>query len=185
TPILRPKILISVHNTRREDASQQTLTDYCLRRRLHEESRARDEMQWQKDRLMEEIRAQEHEIKLLEEQLRATALPLKVAQTRFEGRTARVRYELVRDAAQDGLMEEVNHLTRTRDHLRQNLAKAMDALHALQRNLRAVDVDLGRKSLSCSLDSKVQSTRKVLLERERPETLTQGQPVFFCKNRPF
>ncbi|XP_042885688.1 tektin-2-like isoform X2 [Penaeus japonicus] len=114
------------------------------------------------------------QILALEEQLRASSLPLKVAQTRLEGRTARVRHDLVRDAPQDGLMAEVQHLTETRTLLREKLAKALDALHALQRHLRTVDVDLGRKNLSVSLEQKVTSTRTVLKAPLPKESLTQA-----------
>lgn len=49
-----------------------------------------------------------------------------------------------------------------------------DSLHGLQRHLRTVDVDLGRKSLSVSLEKKVQDSRKALKEMPPPETLTQA-----------
>ncbi|XP_063604121.1 tektin-2-like [Penaeus indicus] len=141
------------------------------------------------------------QISALEEQLRASSLPLKVAQTRLEGRTARVRYDLVRDAPQDGLVAEVQHITETRTLLREKLAKALkamfvdfqngqwsktnapdikgytalwDALHTLQRHLRTVDVDLGRKNLSVSLEQKVTGTRVVLKAPQPKESLTQA-----------
>ncbi|XP_066961195.1 tektin-2-like isoform X2 [Macrobrachium rosenbergii] len=171
---LRDKMCVTIQTCNRNDQTQQTATDYAVRRRLHQEIRARDELQWQKDCLLEEIRAQEKEISDLEEQLRASSLPLKVAQTRLEGRTARVRFDLVRDAPQDGLMAEVEHLTETRNLLREKLARALDALHALQRHLRTVDVDLGRKCLSVSLEQKVQGARQALKDRAPPETLTQA-----------
>ncbi|XP_037785308.1 tektin-2-like isoform X2 [Penaeus monodon] len=114
------------------------------------------------------------QISALEEQLRASSLPLKVAQTRLEGRTARVRHDLVRDAPQDGLVAEVQHLTQTRTLLREKLAKALDALHTLQRHLRTVDVDLGRKNLSVSLEQKVTGTRVVLKAPQPKESLTQA-----------
>lgn len=97
-----------------------------------------------------------------------------MAQTRLEGRTERVRHDLVRDAPQDGLTAQVQHLTRTRTFLRQTLAKALDALHALQRHLRTVDVDLGRKNLSVSLEKKVQDSREALKTHSPPETLTHA-----------
>nr|XP_053638501.1 tektin-2-like isoform X2 [Cherax quadricarinatus] len=172
--MLRDKMCITIQTAGREDEAQQTATDYALRRRLHQETRARDELQWQKERLLEEIRAHEKEISDLEEQLRASSLPLKVAQTRLEGRTERVRHDLVRDAPQDGLTAQVQHLTRTRTFLRQTLAKALDALHALQRHLRTVDVDLGRKNLSVSLEKKVQDSREALKTHSPPETLTHA-----------
>ncbi|XP_042234109.1 tektin-2-like [Homarus americanus] len=169
---LRDNMCVTIQTVRREDEAQQTATDYSVRRRLHQETRARDELQWQKDCLLEEIRAQEKEILDLEEQLRASSLPLKVAQTRLEGRTQRVRNDLVRDAPQDGLMAEVQHLTETRRLLRDSLARALDTLHALQRHLRTVDVDLGRKSLSVTLEKKVQGSRQALKDRKPSETLT-------------
>ncbi|XP_045619995.1 tektin-2 [Procambarus clarkii] len=172
--MLRDRMCVTMQTADREDEAQQTATDYALRTRLHQETRARDELQWQKDRLLEEIQAQEKEISDLEEQLRASSLPLKVAQTRLEGRTERVRHDLVRDAPQDGITAEVQHLTRTRTLLREALAKALDTLHALQRHLRTVDVDLGRKSLSVSLEKKVQGSRKALEARTPPHTLTHA-----------
>ncbi|XP_071526904.1 tektin-2 [Panulirus ornatus] len=171
---LRDRMCVVIQTSKREDKAQQTATDYAVRRRLHEETRAKDELQWQKDRLLEEIRAQEKEISDLEELLRASSLPLKVAQTRLEGRTERVRYDLVRDAPQEGLATEVQHLTHTRSLLRDRLTRALDALHGLQCHLRTVDVDLGRKCLSVSLEKKVQDSRQALRDRQPADTLTQA-----------
>ena len=61
----------------------------------------------------------------LEEQLRASSLPLKKCQTRLEGRTERVCHDLVRDAPQESLVSEVQHLTQTRTLLREKLAQAL------------------------------------------------------------
>lgn len=61
----------------------------------------------------------------LEEQLRASSLPLKKCQTRLEGRTERVCHDLVRDAPQESLVAEVQHLTQTRTLLREKLAQAL------------------------------------------------------------
>ncbi|KAK3888539.1 hypothetical protein Pcinc_001631 [Petrolisthes cinctipes] len=171
---LRDTICVTIQTTKREDETQQTATEYSLRCRLHQESRARDELQWQKERLMAEIKDQEKEISALETQLQASSLPLKVAQTRLEGRTARRGQDLVRDAAQDGLAAEVTQLTQSRTLLRQQLALALDALHSLQRHLRAVDVDLGRKSLSVSLEKKVQDTRQALKQAAPLQSLTEA-----------
>ncbi|KAK4327352.1 hypothetical protein Pmani_002180 [Petrolisthes manimaculis] len=171
---LRDTICITIQTTKREDETQQTATEYSLRCRLHQESRARDELQWQKEKLMAEIKDQEKEISALETQLQASSLPLKVAQTRLEGRTARRGQDLVRDAAQDGLAAEVTQLTQSRTLLRQQLVLALDSLHSLQRHLRAVDVDLGRKSLSVSLEKKVQDTRQALKEAAPLQSLTEA-----------
>lgn len=65
------------------------------------------------------------QISSLEAQLRASSLPLKVSQTRLEGRTERVCHDLVRDAPQDCLVAEVQHLTQTRTLLREKLAQAL------------------------------------------------------------
>lgn len=65
------------------------------------------------------------QISALETQLQASSLPLKVAQTRLEGRTERRGQDLVRDAAQDGLAAEVTQLTQSRTLLRQQLALAL------------------------------------------------------------
>uniref|UniRef100_A0A0P4W1I6 Tektin n=1 Tax=Scylla olivacea TaxID=85551 RepID=A0A0P4W1I6_SCYOL len=171
---LRDKMCVTIQTARREDQTQQTATDYAVRCRLHEETRTKEELQWQKDKLLDEIREQEKEIANLEEQLRASSLPLKKCQTRLEGRTERVCHDLVRDAPQESLVAEVQHLTQTRTLLREKLAQALDSLHGLQRHLRTVDIDLGRKSLSVSLEKKVQDSRKALKEKPAPETLTQA-----------
>ena len=48
-----------------------------------------------------------------------------------------------------------------------------EALHSLQRQLRLVDVELGRKCLSVTLEQKVQSIRKALKDRQPMPTLTE------------
>ncbi|XP_076030267.1 tektin-2-like [Oratosquilla oratoria] len=171
---LRDATCVAIQTALRNQRTQQAATNYALRRRLHQETRARDELQWQKDKLLGEIREAEEEVKSLEEQLRDSTLPLKLAQTRLENRTARVRNELVRDAPQEGLTEEVAHLITTRDRLRDNLEAVMTALHSLQRHLRVVDEDLGRKNLSVSLEKKVQDVREALGKRRPPQSLTEA-----------
>lgn len=51
-------------------------------------------------------------------------LPLKVAHTRLENRQWRDGQDLVEDAPQEGLRQEVSHLRTSRDCLRKNLEKS-------------------------------------------------------------
>lgn len=58
-------LIINTQKARRDNEAQRRMTDFALRRRLHQEIRARDELDWEKNNLLEEIREQEAEVKCL------------------------------------------------------------------------------------------------------------------------
>ncbi|KAL7647666.1 UNVERIFIED_CONTAM: hypothetical protein RMT77_001275 [Armadillidium vulgare] len=170
---LRDSICVAIQKSRRDNEAQRRMTDFALRRRLHQEIRARDELDWEKNNLLEEIREQEAEIRNLENCLQHSSYPLKVAQTRLESRKWRENNDLVEDAPHEGLRVEVDHLRNSRNHLRSNLHSANECLNALQNKLRLVDADLMRKNLSVNLEQKTEGTRERLEKERLPTSLTE------------
>jgi len=64
------------------------------------------------------------DIKALEEAARAKIPSAKLTQTRLENRLERPRMEQCRDAAQEGLVDEVGQLSDSKDTLEERLANA-------------------------------------------------------------
>ena len=78
--------------------------------------------------------------------------PMKLAQTRLEGRAARPNVELCRDGVQYRLVEEVTIIGQSVDKLRQSLADAMEAAKALRRQQLEIEEDLAVKANTLYID---------------------------------
>jgi len=78
--------------------------------------------------------------------------PMKLAQTRLEGRTERPNVELCRDGVQYRLVEEVTIIGQSVDKLRQSLAAAEDAVKALRRQQLEIEDDLAVKANTLYVD---------------------------------
>jgi len=78
--------------------------------------------------------------------------PMKLAQTRLEGRAARPNVELCRDGVQYRLVEEVTIIGQSVDKLRQSLDVALDAAKALRRQQLEIEEDLAVKANTLYVD---------------------------------
>ena len=87
--------------------TQADAVDFGLRKRSNELQAALDELEWQKKQTQEEMAALEEEIRRQEHAIKMNINPSKLAQTRLENRTERPNHELCLDAPYYGLSDEV------------------------------------------------------------------------------
>jgi len=78
--------------------------------------------------------------------------PMKLAQTRLEGRSERPNVELCRDGVQYRLVEEVTIIGQSVEKLRESLAAAEDAAKALRRQQLEIEGDLAVKANTLYVD---------------------------------
>ena len=158
--------------------SQNTATDYALRKRTHEFERAIDELGWQKKQTEEEIAECEEDIRRLAEAIRAKINPSKLAQTRLENRTYRPNVELCRDNVQYGLTDEVKQLDATKMSLEEKLKQAQHALDGLEQNLHRINQDLACKTNSLKLDQECMRSREKMNDPCKRPVTSQDRNMF-------
>lgn len=156
---LREAIHHTLHQTDNDLAAQNNATDYATRKRQHEMKKARDEDEWQKKNMEDEIAQLEADIRAVEEAIRAKIPPMKLAQTRLENRTYRPNVELCRDAPQYGLTDEVKQLEATKAALVEKHKQARHALDCLEKQLHNINDDLALKNNSLMLDNRCMDVR--------------------------
>lgn len=154
--------------------SQDTATNYALRKRMHEMKRALNELKNQKEQTEQEIADLETEIRRLNDAIRAKINPLKLAQTRLENRTERPNVELCRDNPQYGLVDEVKQLEASKQALEEKLKQAQHALDGLEKNLHRINEDIQCKTNSLTLDEQCMKSRDKLVGKA--SELSQRNP---------
>ncbi|XP_048338253.1 tektin-5-like, partial [Sphaerodactylus townsendi] len=90
----------TLESTSEELWKQYTDTNLAFNRRISEVAEAKNQLQAQLAKTLQEIFQTENTMMLLERAILAKECPLKVAQTRLEGRTWRPNMELCRDIPQ-------------------------------------------------------------------------------------
>ncbi|XP_054247158.1 tektin-5 [Indicator indicator] len=136
-------------------------TNLAFNSRIAEVADAKNKLQLQLAKTLQEIFQTEDTIMLLERSIKAKEYPLKVAQTRLEGRTKRPNIELCRDAPQFQLVTEVFTLDNTLQTLKLHLQEANDTLQMLVNNKSKLEEDISVKTNSFFIDKKCMDMRKV------------------------
>lgn len=167
---LREAIHHTLTKTENDLEAQKAATEYAYRKRIHETEQAKDELEWQKANLEDEIAKQEAAIRALEESIRAKNPPQKLAETRLENRTYRPNVELCRDAPQYGLVDEVQQLKTTRLALQEKLRQAKHILDGLEKNLNNVNEQIANKTNSLMLDNRCMDVRQKLKTQQLSPT---------------
>ncbi|NXE74756.1 TEKT5 protein, partial [Cochlearius cochlearius] len=136
-------------------------TNSAFNNRIAEVADAKNKLEAQLAKILQEIFQTEDTIMLLERSIKAKEYPLKVAQTRLEGRTRRPNIELCRDAPQFQLVTEVYTIDNTLQTLKQRLQEAYDTLQMLIHNKSKLEHDICVKANSFFIDKKCMDMRKV------------------------
>ncbi|XP_061455211.1 tektin-5 [Rhineura floridana] len=131
---------------------QWTDTNLALNARIAEIADAKNQLQAQLAKTLQEIFQTENTIMLLERAIMAKECPLKVAQTRLEARTWRPNMELCRDVPQFKLVNEVFTIDDTLQTLKLRLREAQDTLQLLILNKAKMEHDLLVKANSLFID---------------------------------
>ncbi|RXG54651.1 Tektin-3 [Armadillidium vulgare] len=104
-----------------------------------------------RNKVQQEMNDLERQIDSLKKGILDKSLPLKVVQSRLEGRTHRPETELCRDPPQHRMVREVHEISESVEALRQKLQDAEDSLHRLAQVRARLDHDIGVKTNSLYL----------------------------------
>ncbi|XP_017867100.1 PREDICTED: tektin-B1 [Drosophila arizonae] len=132
--------------------AQEDRAEHTIRKRIFETQRARNELEWQKLKMKDEMDSTVCEIKTLEDALNDKSDSLKLAETRLENRAQRSGMELCMDHAHDLLCQEVEKLREIRRVLKQKIDDARANFNALSDHAQAIDVDLENKQHALMTD---------------------------------
>ncbi|NXI50915.1 TEKT5 protein, partial [Chloroceryle aenea] len=158
---LREDAEVALESTSEEMWNHYIGTNLAFNNRIAEVADAKNKLQAQLAKILQEIFQTEDTITLLERSIKAKEYPLKVAQTRLEGRTKRPNVELCRDAPQFQLVTEVYTLSNTLQTLKQRLQEAHDTLQKLMLNKSKLEHDISVKTNSFFIDRRCMEMRKV------------------------
>ncbi|KAK2543898.1 Tekt5 [Columba livia] len=158
---LREDAEVALETTSEEMWNQYVSTNLAFNHRIAEVADAKNKLQAQLAKILQEIFQTEDTIMLLERSIKAKEYPLKVAQTRLVGRTNRPNMELCRDAPQLQLVTEVYTIDDTLQTLKRRLQEARDTLQMLMVNKSKLEHDISVKANSFFIDRKCMDMRKV------------------------
>ncbi|NXI92584.1 TEKT5 protein, partial [Psophia crepitans] len=136
-------------------------TNLAFNNRIAEVANAKNKLQAQLGKILQEIFETEDTIMLLERSIKAKEYPLKVAQTRLVGRAKRPNIELCHDAPQFQLITEVYAIDDTLQTLKRRLQEAHDSLQTLLLSKSKLEHDISVKANSFFIDKKCMDMRSV------------------------
>ncbi|KFQ25645.1 Tektin-5, partial [Merops nubicus] len=158
---LREDAEVGLESTSEEMWNHFISTNLAFNNRIAEVADAKNKLQAQLAKVLQEIFQTQDTIMLLERSIKAKEYPLKVAQTRLEARTKRPNIELCRDPPQFQLVTEAYTLGNTLQTLKQRLQEAQDTLQMLMLNKSNLEHDISVKANSFSIDKKCMDMRRV------------------------
>ncbi|XP_062133352.1 tektin-B1-like isoform X1 [Drosophila sulfurigaster albostrigata] len=166
TAVIRESLFVCREKARSILNAQQERTEYSLRKRIFETKRARNELEWQKVKMKEEMERAVCSMDNLEAVLQEKSADLKLAETRLENRALRRGRELCLDYAQAILHQEVEKLREMQRCLREKLEESQANYNLLTSHAQKVDLDLENKSQSLNADTRALELRLRLKEEE-------------------
>ncbi|XP_028036836.1 tektin-B1 [Bombyx mandarina] len=165
---LRESLFVARGRARNALQAQTDVTNYMLRRRIYDTQRARNELDWQKMKMEENMEKLGTELKTMGEQFADKVNALKVAETRLETRGYRPGIELAADEADVGLKQEVHSLRETIRQLQEKLDCAKATYNALEAASIKITMDLNDKNQSLETDTRALEMRAALVPK-RPQ----------------
>ncbi|KAH8354958.1 hypothetical protein KR093_002910 [Drosophila rubida] len=162
TSAIREALFVCREKARNMLQAQQERAEHCIRKRIFETQRARNELEYQKLKMKEEMESAVCEIQSLEESLRDKSDSLKLAESRLENRAQRSGKELCMDHAHDVLCQEVEKLREIRRCLREKIDESRANFNALSDHTQKIDVELENKQHSLMTDIRALDLRSRL-----------------------
>lgn len=120
--------------------------------RIAEETEARNKIETHLGKVAQEIFDMQSNVEMLKQAIKDKEAPLMVAQTRLDTRIRRPNVELCRDPAQLKLVNEVNEIYATVDHLQARLREAEAAFQNLLYTKHELESQLALKNNTLFLD---------------------------------
>ncbi|XP_034650641.1 tektin-B1 [Drosophila subobscura] len=162
TYAIREALFVCREKARNMLQSQQERAEHTIRKRIFETQRARNELEWQKMKMKDEMEQAVCEIKTLEQALRDKSDGLKLAETRLENRAQRSGMELCMDQAHEMLCVEVEKLREIRRRLICKIDESKANYNLMEEHAQKIDVDLENKQHSLMTDIRALDLRQRL-----------------------
>lgn len=160
-------------------SSQQSRTQYCLRKRISETGLAIRELEWQQQQLKDDLKNSSCAIDEMEAELNAQRNLLMVAETRLETRAMRCVSELCLDNPHKALCCEVEKLLAIRAFLVNKINESKANFNLVSEHAKRVDSDLDKKRRTLDIDTKALEMHMSITENVTPKACTDPQPTDF------
>ncbi|XP_063623751.1 tektin-B1-like [Cydia splendana] len=169
----------------REQASNQMHAqsqevEMIMRRRVYDQQRARNEMEWQKYKLESNLAKLDREIESLRAAVADKINPTKLVETRLEMRMKRPVLERVQDIPMRGLMEEYERVHMSSNMLEKKLEDALTTYHGMYNHHQRVTKDLQYKNQALETDRRLIEIRKPI---HGPDETEFKRNVGYCHMR--
>ncbi|XP_063382308.1 tektin-B1-like [Cydia fagiglandana] len=157
---LRATMFKSREQARNQMYAQSQEVEMIMRRRVYDQQRARNEMEWQKYKLESNLAKLDREIESLRAAVADKINPTKLVETRLEMRMKRPVLERVQDIPMRGLMEEYERVHMSSNMLEKKLEDALTTYHGMYNHHQRVTKDLQYKNQALETDRRLIEIRK-------------------------
>ncbi|XP_038206341.1 tektin-2-like [Zerene cesonia] len=159
---LRETMFKSREQARNQMFAQSQQVEMVMRRRVFDIQRARNEMEWQKMKLEQNLTKLDREIESLRAAVADKINPTKLVETRLEARTRRPVLERVQDKPMRGLIEEYERVHTSSNLLEKKLEDALTTYHGMYNHHQRVTKGLQYKNQALETDRRLIEIRKPL-----------------------
>ncbi|CAH4032981.1 tektin-B1-like [Pieris brassicae] len=159
---LRETMFRSREQVKNQLYAQCQAVEMVMRRRVFDIQRARNEMEWQKLKLEQNLAKVEREIESLRAAVADKINPTKLVETRLVTRTRRPVLERVQDKPTRGLIEEYERVHTSTSTLEKKLEDALSTYHGMHIHYLRVTKDLQYKNQALETDRRLVEIRKPL-----------------------
>uniref|UniRef100_A0A2A4J1A4 Tektin n=1 Tax=Heliothis virescens TaxID=7102 RepID=A0A2A4J1A4_HELVI len=166
---LRETMFKSREQARNQMHAQSQQVELIMRRRVYDIQRARNEMEWQKYKLEQNLQKVDREIETLRAAVADKINPTKLVETRLETRTRRPVLERVQDKPMRGLIEEFERVHMSHNMLEKKLEEALTTYHGMFNHHGRVTKDLQHKNQALETDRRLIEIRKPLHSSDETE----------------
>ncbi|XP_061714705.1 tektin-B1-like [Cydia pomonella] len=177
---LRATMFKSREQARNQMYAQSQELEMIMRRRVYDQQRARNEMEWQKYKLESNLAKLDREIESLRVAVADKINPTKLVETRLEMRMKRPVLERVQDIPMRGLMEEYERVHMSSNMLEKKLEDALTTYHGMYNHHQRVTKDLQYKNQALETDRRLIEIRKPI---HSPDETEFKRNVGYCHMR--
>ncbi|EDW60222.2 tektin-2 [Drosophila virilis] len=160
TAAMRESLFVCREKARSMLLAQQERTDHYLRVRIFQTQQAYNELEWQRLRMMDDLKASNCEIQDIEDALNDKTNRIKLAETRLENRKYRCPTELCLDEVYEVLCLELQKLREIQCCLMDKLNESRANFNLLSNHANKIDDDLAKKQHAIITDKKTLEVRQ-------------------------
>ncbi|XP_047992967.1 tektin-B1-like [Leguminivora glycinivorella] len=175
---LRATMFKSREQAHNQMYAQSQEVEMIMRRRVYDQQRARNEMEWQKYKLESNLAKLDREIESLRAAVADKINPTKLVETRLEMRLKRPVLERVQDIPMRGLTEEYERVHMSYNMLEKKLEDALTTYHGMYNHHQRVTKDLQYKNQALETDRRLIEIRKPI---HGPDETEFKRNVGYCR----